>query len=199
VFVRRSRAAVVASCLLALASVPAAVSKGNSNVNAAAAGGDLSTGPAKRIKGRAVAHGPFVPGQTASVSVSRMPRRAPVFAFITPIQNSAQCDGAHVICPVQYVAGDPAAAGVKINPIKRTGPLKKINTSSSGHAELNFTMPSEFLGIPFGAGLKRYPYLNLQAIRIVAFAIVRKDRRTQVIGKAKTKTFIQVPQAVSGT
>jgi hypothetical protein len=165
---RRWTVAVVASWVLAFSAASPVV-------------GGTSGHAQTKTGGRAVAHGPFVPGQTAYVSISRMPRRTPLSAGLFPAGARCFAD-LDIYCLPQRV-------------------VKKARTSSSGRAELNFTMPSEFLVIDFNRPTERqhWQYLSGQPIKIVATASIRgKDHRAQVLGRATANSFVQIPQPTPG-
>jgi hypothetical protein len=178
---RKRIALVVASCLVVgLLLVPmAAAGPGVSVVIGGA------TGPEKRIKGRVIVHGPFVPGQPTSISISRMPKRAILFVLLQPIQNTPAC--AEILCFPTY-----------ISPSELDPNAKPAFTSGHGRAEIDFTMPTYFEGFPLtGSKLpkhpQRYPWRDHQAIQVVAAAARVNKHGDQTTGIDATKTFVQLP------
>jgi hypothetical protein len=141
----------------------------------------------KRIKARVAADGPFVPGQPASISIRRMPKRALMFVSIQPIQSTPACE--NILCVPTFVVPDES------NPT--SGRLARVN--GHGRAEVTFTMPASFQAITFSPSGKaskepqEISWQNNQAVQVTVAGARLNHRGDQITGVAGTKTLVQVP------
>jgi hypothetical protein len=140
----------------------------------------------KRVRARVVAHGPFVPGQPASISIRRMPKRAFMFVWIQPIQSTPAC--ASLLCVPTTVVPDesnPTVSGL-------------ARASGRGRALVTFTMPTSFQAyIPSPSGkLTKQPqpvaWQQGQALQMVVAGAKENRRGDEIVGVAGTKTVVQV-------
>jgi hypothetical protein len=115
-----------------------------------------------------------------------MPKRAYMFIFIEPIQETPACD--EVLCVSTYVVPN------EDNP--SGGHLARA--SGRGRAHVTFTVPptaKAFIPTPSGK-LRKEPqsiaWRDAQAVRIVAAGAKQNRRGDQIVGVAVSKTVVQL-------
>lgn len=184
---RKGGVLVIALLLLALVSAPFALGA-SGNVGEVAIG-TVGGGAVKLIKGRMKVSGPFVPGQPASVSVGRMPKRAQLIVVVSPAQDSPQCKGSGLFCFPNFVSPDFNSGGFKLG-----------HTSGRGRALVTFTMPSEYQTVPLSdlrKLRKLHPqtqqYQDQQPVDVLATALRKIHHGEEVAGLARALTFVEIP------
>jgi hypothetical protein len=83
----------------------------------------------ERVKGKAVAFGPFTPGQVESIAVKGMPKKGKVQAILGLAGAPGGCTGVFVCLPslLQRAAGTP-----------------RFQTTGRGRAMISFVMPTHY-------------------------------------------------------
>jgi hypothetical protein len=132
------------------------------------------------LKGRVRSDGIVTPGQTETVTVSRMPQRTKLEAAIEPPPTTPQC-GEFYFC--DFVAVGPAPG------------TPRFHTNGKGRATISFVMPSSYniATDPFNPATRRpVTFMNGQSVHIDVQG-VRKTRRLRKSGFGFARAVVQLP------
>jgi hypothetical protein len=134
----------------------------------------------ERVKGKALAFGPFTPGQVASIKVKGMPKKGKVQAILGLAGAPGGCTGVFVCLPslLQRAAGTP-----------------RFQTTGRGRAMISFVMPSHYERFridKLNSPNESVAFVHGQRLLIEVDGISSHGEK-QTFGIAVARTTVEVP------
>jgi len=134
----------------------------------------------ERVKGKALAFGPFTPGQVESIAVRGMPKKGKVQALMGFAGAPGGCSGVFVCLPVL---------------LRRAEGTPRFHTTAKGRALISFVMPTHYERFRIdnlNSPTERVAFVNGQRLLIEVDGIA-SHRDKQTFGIAVARTTVQIP------